>query len=428
MKKLSLLLLLLSVFIQSNAQFKNTKRLDHLEESSSLFSPSVTIDKTNTNTIIIDVGNEHLITSSDGGITWVDSKTQPTSHQSITFFNPKGMLLSLKITGSNTQDKEAQADQIMGKESVDGGSIWTKETLVAASPSHYLDNLRAGTHPKKNIVALTWSQFDHYGSSDTNCQSNIFFSRSPNGSRWSKPVQLNESPGDCADDDFTAKGAVPVIGSDDKIYVAWANRGNVYFDRSFDDGANWLQNDLLVAKQEGGWKFNVSGVHNNISLPILSINTNPNRQQGQLYLVWADQKSGPDNTDIWMIRSMNRGDYWSKPLRVNKDSTRTHQFLPAAAVDPSNGYLYVAYYDRRNYEDDQTDVYLACSRDGGSTFDEIKISESYFIPDATKKFIGHIAIDAFGGVVILVWARMDDGESSLWSSVVKESDLVKLKK
>jgi hypothetical protein len=428
MKNLSLLSLLLTVYLPSHSQFKNTKLTDHTEEINFPFSPSVAINKANTKTIVIDVGNDHLITSTDGGATWVDGKVKSESRQSITFFTPKGMLFNLKITGSNPQNKDAQADQIIGKESLDEGDTWTSENIVATSPSLHFDNLHAGTHPKKNAVALTWSQFDSYGSSDTNCQSNIFFSRSPNGSRWSKPVQLNQSPGDCADDDFTTKGAIPVIGSDDKIYVAWANRGNIYFDRSFDDGANWLQNDLLVAKQEGGWKFDVSGVHNNFSLPVLTINTNPNRQQGQLYLVWADQKNGPDNTDIWMIRSMNRGDYWSKQLRVNKDSSRTHQFLPAASVDPSNGNLYIAYYDRRNYEDDQTDVYLACSRDGGSTFDEVKISERYFVPHTGKKFVGHIAIDAFGGLVILVWSRMDEGESSLWSCVVKEADLAKPKK
>ncbi|MBS1508733.1 MAG: exo-alpha-sialidase [Bacteroidetes bacterium] len=428
MKNLSLLLVFLFVYFQSQSQFKNTKLTEHPEEIDFSLSPSVTINKTNPKTIVIDAGNGHLIFSNDGGTQWTNSKLSSTGRQSITFFNPKGILHSLKITGSNPQNKDTQADQIVGKESLDEGATWTQENSIAATPSVHFNNLRAATHSKKNIIALTWSQFDNYGSSDSNCQSNIFFSRSPNGSRWSKPVQLNESPGDCQDDDFTTKGATPVIGTDEKIYVAWANRGNIYFDRSFDDGTNWLQNDLLIAKQEGGWKFDISGVHNHASLPILSINTAPNRQQGQLYLVWADQKNGPDNTDIWMIRSMNRGDYWSKPLKVNKDSSRTHQFLPATSVDPSNGNLYIAYYDRRNYEDDQTDVYLACSRDGGSTFNEVKISDRYFIPEASKKFIGHIAVDAFGGVVIVVWSRMDEGESSLWSCVLKESDLIKLKK
>jgi len=238
-------------------------------------------------------------------------------------------------------------------------------------------------------------------------------------------VQINESPGDCLDDDFTAEGAVPAIGTDGKIYVAWANRGNIYFDRSYDEGNTWLRNDLLIAKQEGGWTLEIPGLERSNGLPVLAIDNSTSRYHGTLYLVWADQKNGKDDTDIWLIRSTNRGDYWSKPVRINTDDSRTHQFLPWISVDPTNGHVYVVYYDRRNYEDNQTDVYLSYSFDGGNTFKEVKISETPFIPDAGKFFGDYTNIDAYGGVVTPIWTRMDSGKTSVLTTIIKDEELPK---
>ena len=50
------------------------------------------------------------------------------------------------------------------------------------------------------------------------------------------------------------------------------------------------------------------------------------------------------------------------------------------SVDSTNGFLYCVFYDRRNYSDNQTDVFLAVSRDGGNTFSNHRISESPFTP------------------------------------------------
>ena len=426
MKKFSFLLLAAFFCFNSFAQFKNVKLVSPWTEPDPLFSPTLSISKSNPKSIVINVGNERILASTDGGENWEEKKTKPSTgaSQSSVLYNSKGGLFQFQLSSSTNQKLP---DQLTSREWKVEGNDWENPVTIAATPSVHLDHPTATGHVKRGTLAMTWTQFDNYGSDDANCQSNIFFSRSGNGNRWSKPVQINESPGDCADDDFTAKGAKPVIGTDDKIYVTWANRGNIYFDRSFDEGANWLQNDLVIAKQEGGWKFDISSVGNNVSLPILAIDNNLSRFHGQLYVVWADQKNGHDDTDVWLIRSMNRGDYWSKPLRVNKDSSRTHQFAPSVCVDPTNGYVYIAYYDRRNYEDDQTDVYLSYSSDGANTFSEVKISENYFIPEG-KNFTGHIALDVNGGNLVAVWARSDHGETSLWTCRLKDSDLVKKKK
>ncbi len=382
--------------------------------------------------MVAGIAFDRVVTTTDGGITWADSKLN----------SPIGVYGNLAIISSakgnlfyfhpadpagKSQSDDASLDRIVCQESIDEGKTWKEGVSIGNNPPADQYKAWPAVQPKKNFMCVTWTQFDKYASKDTNCQSNILFSRSNNGNRWSTPVQINESPGDCIDDDFTAEGAVPTIGTDGKIYVAWANRGNIYFDRSYDDGSTWLHNDLLVAKQEGGWNLGIPGLKNGNGLPVLAIDNSLLRYHGSLYLSWADQKNGTDDTDIWFIRSTNRGDYWSKPSRINSDDSRRHQFLPWITVDPINGHVYIIYYDRRNYEGNQTDVYLSYSLDGGTSFKEVKISEIPFEPGSGSIFGGFTSIDAYGGIVTPIWIRIDNGKTSVWTAVIKDEELVKLK-
>ena len=139
------------------------------------------------------------------------------------------------------------------------------------------------------------------------------------------------------------------------------------------------------------------------------------------------QKNGSDDTDIWLIRSLNRGDLWAKPVKISKDDSRTHQFLPWITIDPTNGHVYIIYYDRRDYNDNQTDVYLSYSIDGGNNFKEMKISESPFTPDAGNFFGDYTNISAQSGIITPIWTRMDNGKTSVWTAIIKDEELIKLK-
>ena len=160
-------------------------------------------------------------------------------------------------------------------------------------------------------------------------------------------------------------------------------------------------------------------------MPVLKVDNSKSRMNGSLYLVWADQRNGENDTDIWFMRSTNQGDFWTQPLRINQDGSGKHQFLPWLAVDDETGYIYILYYDRRAYDDLQTDVYLAYSVDGGATFKETKISETPFIPTAEKFFGDYTNIDAFKGIVTPIWTRMDNGQTSVLTAVIKDSELIK---
>jgi hypothetical protein len=127
------------------------------------------------------------------------------------------------------------------------------------------------------------------------------------------------------------------------------------------------------------------------------------------------------------MRSTNYGDNWTTPLKVNNDGKGKHQYLPWMTVDPSTGYIYVVYYDRRAYDDMQTDVYVAYSLDAGQSFTNVKISDSPFVPSETSFFGDYTNIAASKGIIAPIWARMDNGNTSVWTAVIKHQDLVKAK-
>ncbi|HRI78907.1 MAG TPA: sialidase family protein, partial [Cyclobacteriaceae bacterium] len=209
-----------------------------------------------------------------------------------------------------------------------------------------------------------------------------------------------------------------------KIYVAWSNQGIIYLDRSYDGGVTWLSNDISITRQKNGL-MHIPGFNSTHDVPLMVIDCSMTRRQGYTYMTFVQQKNGPDDTDVVMIRSLDHGDHWTVPLKVNQDSTKTHQFMPAMAVDQTNGNVYVVYYDRRAYEDLQTDVYLSYSFDGGSSFKDVKISESPFTPTGAQLPGELISISAHAGIIAPVWVRMEGGKASVWTTVIKEEMLKK---
>ena len=99
---------------------------------------------------------------------------------------------------------------------------------------------------------------------------------------------------------------------------------------------------------------------------------------------------------------------WSKDIKVNDDDSKHHQFLSWLTVDQITGYVYIMYYDRRNSESIETDVYLSVSKDGGDTFKDYKISESSFTPNKEMFFGDYTNISVHNGVIRPIWTRLDN--------------------
>ena len=412
-------------------QFKNIK-LDAQTEGDYICEPSIAINPRNPLNIVAASVLNNIYVTKDGGATWQKKKVTSTmgvygdpsviadASGNFYFFH-----LSDPTQGKGGYDSE-KLDRIVVQMSYDGGETWTDGEGIGFNHPKDQDKQWPALDGKGNLI-VTWTQFDKYGDKSPECQSNILISTSRNGKKWSEPKVLSQIPGDCIDQDDTAEGAVPAA-IDNRMFAAWSNKGKIFLDRSYDGGGMWLTNDIKVADQPGGWDIEVPGHDRTNGMPVLMIDRSKSPYRGSLYLVWADQRNGANDTDIWFIRSNNYGDNWSQPLRVNNDSIGYHQYLPWMTIDQTTGYLYVLYYDRREHKDLNTDVYMAYSVDGGLSFENIKISESPFVPTDTKFFGDYLNIAAHKGIITPVWARMDDGKTSVWTAVIKHSDLPVKKK
>ncbi|MBL6447173.1 exo-alpha-sialidase [Fulvivirga sp. 29W222] len=427
--------LLTIIFAESYVygQFKNIvlDRQDSITRAPA--EPSVAISYKDRDNIVGSAILDKVYVTKDGGKTW--SKNRLTSSlgvwgDPVVISDRKGDFYYFHLsdpTGKNWQSEEI-LDRIVCQKSSDEGETWSDGASIGANHPKDQDKEWAVADPNSGNIYVSWTQFDDYGSKEEGCYSNILFSESNGGKKWSDPIKINQLQGDCVDDDNTVEGAVPAVGPLGQLYVAWSYGGKIYLDRSLDKGKNWLRNDIVVTEQPGGWSLNIPGLNRTNGMPVLICDNSNSQYRGFLYLNWSDQRNGEDDTDIWFMKSANHGDTWSTPVRVNDDAPGKHQFLSWMTMDETSGFIYIVYYDRREHDDLQTDVYLAYSTDGGNSFTNKKISEKPFSPDEENFFGDYTNIAAHDGRIVPMWTRMDDGQTSIITTVIEQEALTGVKR
>ncbi|MDH5396681.1 MAG: glycoside hydrolase [Cyclobacteriaceae bacterium] len=431
MNKILLIFLSLTIYWSAYGQYKNIKLDEANGEGYAPAEPSITINPDNPDNIVAAAILNKIYVTHDGGQTW--SKQEVESEYGV-FGDPvltadkKGNFYFFHLSdpaGKGWQD-DGLLDRIVCQVSKDGGDTWEDAGYYGLNHPKDQDKEWAIFDPSSKNLYTAWTQFDKYKSAESDHFSNILFSKSATGKKWTAPIQLNKEAGNCLDDDGTVSGAMPAVGPDGQIYVVWAHNEKIYLDRSWDKGKVWLRSDLEAAKQPGGWTFDIPGLGRANGLPFIDVDVSKSVVRGTVYLLWTDQRNGENDTDVWIKKTTNHGDTWTSPVRVNDDDPGKHQFMASMTIDQTTGILYILYYDRRAYDDLQTDVYLAYSIDGGNKFTNVKISETPFVPDEEHFFGDYIDISAHKGIISPVWTRMDNGKTSIWTSVIKQDDLVKI--
>ena len=399
---------------QTQPQILKTKVVTIMQNPnpySALSEPSICINKTDTGNLVAGSIYNNIHTSYDGGKNWNNGQLQ--SRYGV-FGDPclasdyKGNIyyLHLAAPGMERSSKEFLSSIVLQK-STDKGKTWTDGVAIGYNNTHQQDKHWVGIRPQTGELAVTWTEFDRYGSHNPDDKSRILFSKSTDfGETWTEPVKINQYDGDCLDSDNTVEGAVPVIDKNGNIYVAWAYNEKIYFDKSTDGGKTWLDKDIIIANQPGGWEYDIPGVYRTNGMPVLNIDHSDGKYGGTLYVNWSDQRKGTDNTDIFISKSTDGGHTWSKPKRVNSDNSQTHQYLTWMKIDPATGYIYIVYYDRSKYNDKRTDVTLSYSFDGGETFQSVLISDKPFVPRKNVFMGDYNNIDAYKGFVTPIWTDL----------------------
>ncbi len=319
---------------------------------------------------------------------------------------------------SNPPSGGSWIDRIVCQKTSDNGVTWNNGSFMGLNIGKEQDKEWCAIDRTNNNMYVTWTEFDNYGTSNVLDSSRILFSKSlDNGNTWSTPKKINKISGDCIDSDNTVEGAVPAVGPNGEIYVSWIGPNGLVFTKSTDQGNTWLANEIVVTTVPGGWDYTIPGLQRANGLPITMCDLSGGANHGAIYINWSDQRNGATDTDIWLVKSTDGGATWSAPKKVNTDNSNKHQFLTWGTIDQANGNLYFVFYDRRNYTDNNTDVYTATSLDGGNTFTDSKISATPFVPTTGTFFGDYTNITAYNGIVRPIWARLHSGAISVWTDI-----------
>lgn len=399
----------------ASAQYQNVL----ITNLSSPNEPSICINPKNTNMLVAGSNLNLYFYSTNGGFTW--TKATLTSSYSV-WGDPS---LTVDTAGNfyyghlTNPSSGYFIDRIVVQKSTNGGINWSNGTYAGYIPPKQQDKEWLCVDPQNNNLYMTWTQFDSYGSTTSTDSSIILFSKSTDaGNTWSTAKRINKIAGDCRDEDNTVEGAVPCVGPNGQIYVSWSGPQGIVMNTSTDQGNTWLTSDRFVTTQPGGWDYAIPGIYRANGLPVTACDISNGPYRGNIYINWTDQRNGTTDTDVWMIKSADGGITWSNVKRVNNDPAGKQQFFTWMTIDQTNGDLYFVYYDRRNYSNTQTDVYMARSTDGGETFVNFMVSATPFTPNSGTFFGDYTNITAHNGKVRPIWTRLDNSSLSLYTAIV----------
>jgi hypothetical protein len=390
---------------------------------------SIAINPLNPDNIIAGSNLRFYYYSFDGGKTWTqESLPSGTWGDPCVIFDKTGRAYIANLRYG--------WDAIVVRYSDDGGMTWSEGVKLygPSSPnarpgSYYNSSLQdkewlatdMSDGPFGGAIYAAWTDFTKYGSHDPGDSTVIVFARSlDRGESFEPFVRVSDRAGNALDGDSTVEGAVPAVGPDGTVYLCWAGPEGLYFDRSFDGGVTWGE-DRVISDMPGGWALDISGIMRANGLPVTVTDISHTATRGNIYINWVDVRYG--DPDVFILVSTDRGDTWRGPVRVNDDEPGNgkDQFFTWATVDPVTGELLVVFYDRRRYESDSTDVWLARSSDGGMTFTNELISTAAFYPSPMVFFGDYNGIAAYNGRVRPIWTEMDQGRLSIHACLIDRS-------
>ena len=388
--------------------------------------PSIAINPNNTTQLIAASNIDNYYISNDAGLTWSSNNLSSTygvwgdpvviadNINNFYFFH-------LSYPNFNAPD---WIDRIVCQKTSDLGSTWSNGSFTGLNTPKKQDKHWAIFDKLGNNIYLSWTQFDQYGTADPTKKSIIRFSKSTDfGATWSNPIKLNNTDGNCVDESDTVEGAVPAVGPAGQVYLSWSGPAGIVFKKSLDQGVTWSSTETAVSAIHN-WDYAIPGLDRCNGQPVTVCDVAPSSpHNGTIYINWSDQRNGTNDTDIFLAKSTNQGATWSAPIRVNNDAPGKHQFMTWMTIDQTTGYIYMVFYDRRNYSDSQTDVYLAYSIDGGTTFTNTKISDSPFTPLPSIFFGDYTNITAHNGVIRPIWTRLQGGQLSVYTAIIAQNSL-----
>jgi hypothetical protein len=310
----------------------------------------------------------------------------------------------------------------------DNGIHWTS-VLCGAAPSTgnildknhlWIDN--SPSSPYEGNVYSAWTAFGNENALDIE----LVYSND-HGLTYSehKNISLNLLAGS------HHQGVNITTGPEGQVYAVWAlydgwptDEAAIGFAKSLDGGETWETAVRIIDNIRGirtTWTSKQQRVN---SFPVATCDIGGD---GDLYVVWTNIGypgiNTGDDIDIYMIKSLDEGDTWSEPLRVNQDEPGqgNQHYFSWITCDPETGTLSVIFYDDRNVGTLQCEVFCANSYDGGETWEDFRVSDVSFTPFPIQGLAGgymgdYLGISARGSSVYPVWTDNRASEAMTYTS------------
>ena len=327
--------------------------------------------------------------STDGGATWLAAEVRLDT-------DPPGQAHSRNpvVVASGTAVYVAWEEWRSGKtdvyfnRSLDGGVTWlAADVRLNRGPAGFTVAVEPTIRADGTSVYVTW-QDDRLGAND------VFFDRSlDGGTTWlGQQVRVNTNAGPGK----TSRSHMAV--DDGAVYVVWWDLrhtvgidGDIYFNRSLDDGTSWLANDVRIDRDPTGlaWSFN----------PRVAA------RGDTVHVVWLDRRDG--QPDVYYTRSADAGSTWpAADVRLDTDAAGAAESTHARMV-ASGSSVYVAWTDKR---DGGSDVYFNGSADEGVSWLPADVRLDTDPPGSAASLECELAADR-EAVFVTWWETRDTGLS-----------------
>ena len=258
--------------------------------------------------------------------------------------------------------------------STDGGQTWAFDSTPSGSDSGtdreaiWIDHSATSAH-KDNMYAV-WQQ-----------PGPLRFARRVGiGAAWDAPQTLSG-----AETTGSAVGANVKSNQDGDVFAFWPDTGSRgLFVAKSTDGGGVFGTPVKIATTFASFMLRIPAQNDRGAGIYISGGAYKDSTNDIVHAVWADLSgdtgctsgSGPGTdvtsackTRIWYSRSTDGGAQWSAAIKVNDQSSKNDQFHPALAVDETNGFVALVYYDTVGDSGrHKVDLWMQVSNDNGQTW------------------------------------------------------------
>jgi len=366
------------------ASFKVGRNVDVSNECGPQSETFITLDPNRPN--VLAAGSNEIFRlpmrgyfSADGGSSWggVDLPLPPAKGNGINFgsdpslaFDTLGNVFYGYIVVYFGNGRGINATAVAVARSSDGGRTYPQFTVfsVEGGENHFNDKpiIAADTNagsPFRDSVYIAWD-----AAIGGSTGGGVRLARSVDHGATFTVARVDDplGPG-------RAIGAVPFVGPNGELYVAWNDvaANTIAFNRSLDGGVTWDQPRVISHKR---LPFDI-GIPAEFSrgalvYPACDTDRSSGPRRGRLYCSWMDLTAA-GNTDIFTSNSDDEGATWSASVPATDALSGVDRFNHWLSVDPVTGDVNVSFYDTRNDTTGSrfmTDIYFSQSRTGGASW------------------------------------------------------------